>query len=92
MSANNAKALVAKLGTDAAMGKEFAKAKSEADFLKVAKKHGFDVTLADFQAELAKAKKTGKKQLSDNELDQASGGLSIVGVDYAFVGVQTSKK
>jgi predicted ribosomally synthesized peptide with nif11-like leader len=93
MTANNAKALVAKLGTDEAMAKDFAKAKSEADFLKAAKKHGYDVTLQDFTAELAKAKKAPKKkELSDKDLDQAAGGISIVAVDYAFVGIQTAKK
>lgn len=91
MTANGAEALVAKIASDKAMADEFAKSKSEADFLKIAKKHGYDVTLPDFVAALAAAKKAPTGELSDKELDQVAGGLSIVGVDYAFTVTQTAR-
>ena len=90
MTASSAKALVAKLQSDKTLQAAMKKAKSEQDFLDVAKKHGFEVTLAEFHKAVKEMGST-KKDLKDEELDKVAGGLSIVGVDYAFVGVQTAK-
>ncbi len=94
MTANNAKALLAKLQSDEKLAKELKNSKNESEFLEKAKKHGFEVTIADFKKATEELKKSHAKsgQLSDDELEKVAGGLSLVGVDYAFVGVQTAKK
>jgi predicted ribosomally synthesized peptide with nif11-like leader len=94
MTANNAKALLAKLQSDQNLAKEFKNSKDESDFLAKAKKHGFEVSIEEFKKATEELKKSHAKsgQLSDDELEKVAGGLSLVGVDYAFVGVQTSKK
>jgi len=92
MSANSAEALVAKLNSDSNFAAQFRAAKNETAFLEVAKKEGYDVTLADFTTAVAAFKKSPKgKKLSEKQLEQVSAGLSIVGVDYAFVAVETSQ-
>ncbi len=52
-------------------------------------KLGYTCTAVEFEAAFKEAQEN--TPLTDEQLDQASGGLSIVGVDYAFVAVQTSK-
>lgn len=93
MGLDSAKALVAKLNSDEAMAKDFQAAKSEEEFLSAVKKYGYDVTVEDFKAALADAQQAKGKsnELSDDQLDQVAGGLSFVGIDYAFTAVQTSK-
>ena len=94
MAIDSAKALVAKLKSDKAMAEEFKKAKSEAEFLEFAKKHGYNVSVAEF-GKAAKAAKKGKAaagKISDKELDQVAGGISIVGVDYSFTVAMTAKR
>jgi len=86
---DGAKALAAKVLTDEELAKKLGEAKSEAEFNAVVAKLGYKCTAAEFEAAFKEAQ--GKAPLSDEQLDQASGGLSIVGVDYAFVAVQTSK-
>jgi len=88
MSLSSAKALVAKLQSDTDLQADMKKAQSEQDFLNVAKKQGFDVSLAEFHAAVKES--TPKGKINDEELDKVAGGLSIVGVDYAFVAIQTS--
>jgi len=90
MSMNGAKALVAKLKSDEKLAAEFKKSKSEEEFLKLAKKHGYDTTLKEFQDAL-KEYKEEHTEISDAELDQVAGGISIVGVDYVIVGAETSQ-
>lgn len=94
MTANNAKALLAKLQSDQNLAKELKDSKDEADFLAKAKKHGFEVSIDEFKKAAEELKQSHAKsgQLSDEELEKVAGGLSMVGIDYAFVGVQTSKK
>ncbi len=94
MTANNAKALLAKLQSDEKLAKELKNAKSEADFLEKAKKHGYEVSIAEFKKATEELKKSHAKsgEISDAELEKVAGGISLVGIDYAFVGVQTSKK
>lgn len=94
MTANNAKALLAKLQSDHSLANELKNSKSEADFLEKAKKHGYEVSIDEFKKATDELKESHSKsgQLSDDELEKVAGGLSLVGVDYAFVGVQTSKK
>ena len=94
MTANNAKARLAKLQSDHALANELKNSKDEADFLEKAKKHGYEVSIAEFKTATQELKESHSKsgQLSDEELEKVAGGLSLVGVDYAFVGVQTSKK
>lgn len=89
MSAASAKALVAKLQSDADFQTTMKGAKSEQDFLNAAQKHGFDVSLEEFHTAAKEFIPKGK--VKDEELDKVAGGLSIVGVDYAFVATQTSK-
>lgn len=88
--ANDAKAFVAKVMSDEALAKEIGAVKSEADFDAIAKKLGFDVKAKDFEAAFKEAR-NGSKELSDAQMEQVAGGLSIVGVDYAFTVVQTVK-
>lgn len=93
MTIDSAKALVAKIASDPALAKEFSAAKTEQDFLNLTKKHGYNVTLPEFKPALEEAKKNkgAGKELSDDQLDQVAGGISIVGVDYAFTVVQVAK-
>jgi predicted ribosomally synthesized peptide with nif11-like leader len=87
MSTASAKALVAKLQSDTDFQTTMKEAKSKEDFLNVARKHGFDVSLEEFQA--AAKEFIPKGRVKDEELDKVAGGLSIVGVDYAFVAAET---
>jgi len=50
---------------------------------------GYKCSAAEFEAAFKEAQE--KTPLSDEQLDQASGGLSIVGVDYTFTVVMTTK-
>ena len=91
MSANSAQALVAKLNSDPNLAAKLRGAKDEGTFLEAAKKEGYDVTLADFKQAVENFKSSPQaKKLTGADLEQVSLGLSIVGVDYAFVGVQTA--
>lgn len=86
MSADNAKALAAKVLSDENLAKQLNEAKNEQEFKEIVGKLGY----SDIDAkEFSDAFKEQKNNLSDDQLDQAAGGLSIVGVDYAFVVVQT---
>lgn len=88
-SMDGAKALAAKVLTDEELAKKLGEAKTEAEFNAVIAKLGYKCTAEEFQAAFKEEQE--KAPLSDEQLDQASGGLSIVGVDYAFVAVQTAK-
>ncbi len=91
MSAESAKALVAKLQSDIDLQNQLKKAKSEEDFLSIAQRQGFEVSIPEFRQAAQESLAAGpKKAMSDEELDKVAGGLSIVGVDYVFVGVQTA--
>ncbi len=94
MTANNAKALLAKLQGDHALANELKNSKDEADFLEKAKKHGYEVSIDEFKKATEELKESHSKsgQLSDSELEKVAGGLSFVGIDYAFTAVQTTKK
>ncbi len=89
MTIDSAKALAAKVLTDEDLAKQLGEAKTEAEFNAVVAKLGYTCTAEEFEAAFKEAQEN--TPLSDEQLDQASGGLSIVGVDYAFVAVQTSK-
>ncbi|HPF85950.1 MAG TPA: Nif11-like leader peptide family RiPP precursor [Aminivibrio sp.] len=89
MTIDSAKALAAKVLTDEALAKKLGDAKTEAEFNAVVAKLGYTCTAVEFEAAFKEAQEN--TPLTDEQLDQASGGLSIVGVDYAFVAVQTSK-
>lgn len=87
MELNNAKALVAKIASDPEVAKVFAAIKSAGEFLEAAKKFGYSCTLEEF-TEAKKEAVEGNEEMSDDELTQTSGGLSMVGVDYAFTVVE----
>ena len=89
MTIDGAKALAAKVLTDEGLAKQLGEAKTEAEFNAVVAKLGYTCTAAEFEAAFKEAQEN--TPLSDEQLDQASGGLSIVGVDYAITAVQTSK-
>jgi predicted ribosomally synthesized peptide with nif11-like leader len=88
-SMDGAKALAAKVLTDEELAKKLGEAKSEAEFDAVIAKLGYKCSAAEFEAAFKEAQE--KTPLSDEQLDQASGGLSIVGVDYTFTVVMTTK-
>ena len=90
MSIDGAKALAAKVLTDAALAKQINEAKTEAEFNAVIAKLGYSCTADEFKAAFKEAQ--SNPELSDEQLDHVAGGLSIVGVDYAFTAVQTSKR
>lgn len=89
MSIDGAKALAAKVLTDEALAKQINAAKTEAEFNAVIAKLGYSCTADEFKAAFKKAQDS--QPLSDEQLDQAAGGLSIVGVDYAFTATQTAR-
>ncbi len=89
MSIDGAKALAAKVLTDEALAKQLDDAKTEAEFDAVVAKLGYSCTATEFNAAFKEAQ--AKQPISDDQLDQAAGGLSIVGVDYAFTAVQTAR-
>ncbi|MEZ7893059.1 MAG: Nif11-like leader peptide family RiPP precursor [Candidatus Wallbacteria bacterium] len=91
MTLNNAKALLAKIQSDPKLSDELKQSKSEADFLEKAKKHGYEVTIAEFRKALEELSETKKGELSEKELEKVAGGLTFVGIDYAFVSIQTAK-
>ena len=91
MELNNAKALLAKIAADPELAKAFADVKDPASFAETAKKYGYAVTLEEFieaRKEAGETKDDGKMGL--DELAQTSGGLSLVGVDYAFTIVEAT--
>ena len=89
MTIDSAKALAAKVLTDEGLAKQLGEAKSEAEFNAVVSKLGYTCTAKEFEVAFKEAQE--KTPLSDEQLDQASGGLSIVGVDYAFTATQTAR-
>jgi predicted ribosomally synthesized peptide with nif11-like leader len=88
MSIDSARALAAKVLTDEALAKQINEAKTEAEFDGILAKLGYTCKADEFKAAFKEAK--NKQPISDDQLDQAAGGLTIVGVDYAFVAVKTS--
>lgn len=90
MSIDGAKALAAKVLTDEVLAKQINEVKTEEEFKSIIAKLGYSCSMTEFEAAFKEALK--EKPLSDEQLDQAAGGLSLVGVDYAFVAVQTSRK
>lgn len=92
MSADGARALAAKVLSDPEFAKELNKAQGKEAFESFVSKQGYSVTPEEFTAAFDAARKetTQNVELSDDQLDQVAGGLSIVGVDYAFVAVETS--
>lgn len=93
MSSDGAKALVAKVMSDHDFAKELNLAKSAADFQAVAGKLGYDVTQEEFKDafDAARNELPPKGELNDVQMEQVAGGLSIVGVDYAFTATQTAR-
>jgi predicted ribosomally synthesized peptide with nif11-like leader len=90
MAIDSAEALVAKLQSDESLRAEFKKATSEEAFMEIAKKMGYNTNLDEFRKAVAKKYHPAAGELSDDDLDKAAGGLSIVGVDYAFTAIQTA--
>lgn len=89
MSIDGARALAAKVLTDEALAKQINDAKTEAEFNAIVAKLGYSCAADEFKAAFKEAK--DKQPISDDQLDQAAGGLSIVGVDYAFTATQTAR-
>lgn len=92
MELNNAKAMLAKIASDPEMAKAFADVKDPSAFAEAAKKYGYNVTLEEFVAarkEAVEGAADGAKMGLD-ELAQTSGGLSMVGVDYAFTVIEAA--
>ncbi|SMC90179.1 Nif11-like leader peptide family RiPP precursor [Sporomusa malonica] len=89
MSIDGAKALAAKVLTDETLAKQINEAKTEAEFQEVVAKLGYSCTAEEFKAAFTEAQ--ASQPLSDEQLDQVAGGLSIVGVDYAFTATQTAR-
>ena len=90
MELTNAKALVAKIKSDPETAKIFADIKNAADFEAEAKKLGYECTLEEFVAAKKDAQESAEGEMGDEELSQTSGGLSMVGVDYAFTAVEVA--
>ena len=91
MDLTNAKALVAKITSDPEVAKIFAAITSPDAFDAEAKKLGYSCTLDEFIAARKEAVAAGAEgSLSDDELAQTSGGLTMVGVDYTFAAVYTT--
>lgn len=92
MSADSAKALAAKVLSDPEFATELNKAQGKEAFESFVSKQGYSVTAEEFKVAFEAARKdsTQNVALSDEQLDQVAGGLSIVGVDYAFVAVETA--
>ena len=91
MSLESAKALVAKLHSDAELHKKMKEAASEDEFFDLAKKHGYDFTGDEFKKASTEFVQSDDKRKAAANQDRGKVGLSIVGVDYAFTGVETSK-
>jgi len=89
MSIDGAKALAAKVLTDEVLAKQINEAKTEAEFQAVIAKLGYSCSTDEFKAAFEEAQKS--QPLTDEQLDQVAGGLSIVGVDYAFTATQTAR-
>ena len=88
MSIDGARALAAKVLTDEVLAKQINEAKTGAEFDVIVAKLGYTCSADEFKAAFKEAK--DKQPISDDQLDQAAGGLSIVGVDYAFVAAETA--
>lgn len=84
-----AKALLAKIASDPEVAKTFAAITSAEAFEAEAKKMGYTCTMAEFVEAKKNAPAAAEGEMSDSELAQTSGGLSLVGVDYAFTVVET---
>jgi bacteriocin propeptide, TIGR03798 family len=89
MSIDGARALAAKVLTDEALAKQLDESKTGAEFDAVVAKLGYSCTADEFHAAFKEAQ--AKQPITDDQLDQAAGGLSIVGVDYAFTATQTAR-
>jgi predicted ribosomally synthesized peptide with nif11-like leader len=74
MSIASAKVLVAKLQSDTDFQTAMKEAKSKQDFLNLAQKYGFNVSLEEFHA--AAKEFIPKGEVMDEELDKVAGGLS----------------
>ena len=83
MSIDGAKALAAKVLTDEALAKQLDDAKTEAEFDAVVARLGYSCSATEFIAAFKEAQ--AKQPISDEELDQAAGGTSMIGFDYPFV-------
>jgi len=83
MSIDGARALAAKVLTDEALENEIKAAKTEAEFDSVVAKLGYSCSAAEFIAAFKEAQ--AKQPISDEELDHAAGGITLVGMDYPFV-------
>ena len=83
MSIDGARALAAKVLTDEVLEKQIKDAKTEAEFDVVVAKLGYSCSAAEFVAALKEAQ--AKQPISDEELDHAAGGITLVGIDYPFV-------
>jgi predicted ribosomally synthesized peptide with nif11-like leader len=91
MELTNAKALIAKISSDPETAKIFQGLTSAEAFEAEAKKLGYTCTMAEFLEAKKTAAADGEEgTMSDDELAQTSGGLSIVGIDYAITGVETA--
>ena len=91
MALNDAKALLAKIASDPETAKIFAAVTSAKDFDEAARKFGYACTLDEFVAAKNEGLPEGAgNELSDEELAQTSGGLSLVGLDYAFTMAETA--
>lgn len=88
MAMDDAAALAAKVLSDADLAKKLNEAKTEDEFNKIIAKLGYNTTAAEFKTAFDKAR-SGSKELSDAQLEQVAGGLSLVGVDYTFTVVKT---
>jgi predicted ribosomally synthesized peptide with nif11-like leader len=83
MSIDSARALAAKVLTDELLEKQIQDAKTEAEFDDVVAKWGYSCSVAEFMAAFKDAQ--AKQPISDEELDHAAGGITLVGIDYPFV-------
>lgn len=94
MSADGAKALAAKVLSDPEFAKELGKIKDKTAFESFVSKQGYNVTVEEFKVALEAASKEAKPnaELSDEQLDQVAGGLSLLGIDYAFVATKTARR
>ena len=77
MSIDGARALAAKVLIDEALAKQINDAKTEAEFDAIVAKLDYTAKADEFKAAFKEAQE--KQTISDDQLDQAAGGLSIVG-------------
>lgn len=80
MSIDGARALVEKVLSDEELAKQINETNTESEFTAVVGKWGYQCSMDEFKDASREIYK--KQAISDEQLDQASGGLCLTGVDF----------